>query len=73
MSTGNCKDCNYWRFHHDGFNTSWHECDKADWVELKEALPDDSMGVYSYALDDSGLRAGLRTGPMFGCIQFKPN
>lgn len=60
---GNCKDCIYWNFIEE-------EC-YVDWISESESIGNDSMGIYADADDDSNLRCGLKTGPMFGCIRFE--
>lgn len=66
---GNCKDCKYWESYWDGRKT-WNTCEVADWVGQTDAIADDAIALYADALDDSGLEAGMKTGPMFGCIKF---
>lgn len=70
---GHCKDCKFWESHGDRRNNSWHTCELPDWVEREAKVGDDSFAIYAEAHDDSGLTAGLKTGPMFGCIKFQPH
>ena len=69
---GHCKDCNYWDSHVDTRNKSWHTCEASDWVERDATIGDEDLAVYASATDDTGLDAGLKTGPMFGCVKFQP-
>lgn len=62
---GYCKDCKFW-------GASDQECNLAEWIEALDALEDDSFGFYADADDDQGLQAGVVTGPLFGCLKFKP-
>ena len=59
---GNCKDCKFWRS---------GECDKVDWIGEEEVVYVDSAAMYADAADDTNLRCGLKTGPMFGCVSFQ--
>jgi hypothetical protein len=34
-------------------------------------LTDNGIEIYAECLDDSGLEYGMKTGPNFGCNQFK--
>ena len=68
---GNCKNCRYWEKHIDIYNKKWSECNKAYWIDKNDRIEENSFGVYTEAADDSGLSCGLKTGPLFGCIQFK--
>ena len=58
-----CKDCKYW-----GYDQI---CDNATWLEIEDRIEGDDFGYYAEACDDSGLSAGLKTGPMFSCIKWK--
>lgn len=61
---GNCKDC-----------TKWYRRDqtcRVDWVERSDRVEEGEMAIFAEAHDDSGLMAGLKTGPLFGCVQFQP-
>lgn len=69
---GFCKDCKHWESHSDVRNRAWHTCSAADWVERGTEIGEDGLAIYADATDDSGLDAGLRTGPMFGCVKFAP-
>lgn len=60
---GNCKDCYRW-------SKESQECD-LDWINREAKIKDDQFGVFANAWDDSGLVAGLKTGPLFGCVQFR--
>ncbi len=61
---GNCKDCHKWD-EDDG------TCRLPDWIDGDDKLAGDSMAVCAMAADDQGLDVWLRTGPMFGCVQFQ--
>lgn len=65
-----CKDCKYWEHTGDQYGKRWNECNKASWVNAGEDQASDVLGVYADASDDTGLQAGLITGPNFGCIHF---
>jgi len=67
---GNCKDCKYWESHTDIWKKSWNTCEFVDWVDYEQKIGDDTFAIYASASDDSGLKTGLKTGPMFGCIKF---
>lgn len=61
---GKCKHCRYWN--------SDQECSVAEWLdEPMEEMAGSRIGFYATAADDYGLRAGVKTGPDFGCINFK--
>jgi len=68
---GNCKDCRHWEHHHDMRNKKWSTCNSVDWVGYDQSIDDCDAAIYADASDDSGLEAGLKTGPMFGCVQFQ--
>lgn len=68
---GNCKDCKFWEFRVDMYNKSWNTCEAVAWVDYDSRIGDDSFAIYASASDDSGLEAGLKTGPMFGCNKFQ--
>ncbi len=70
---GNCKDCKYWESHQDMRGKVWTTCERVDLVNSVEEIGDDGAGVLVEISDDYGLMAGLRTGPMFGCVKFKGN
>ncbi len=63
---GNCKDCRHWWQH----GNEWNTCNAVDWVAFDEPIDASIAAIYADAHDDSGLDAGLKTGPMFGCVQF---
>lgn len=69
--SGNCKDCRYWESHVDMRGNSWNTCNAADWVSRSHKVDGADFAIYAEAHYDSGLDAGLKTGPMFGCVQFK--
>lgn len=70
-----CKDCSFWEHHSDtdwGLSTSWSTCELPVRVSYPFAkINENDFVVYAGADDDSGLNAGLITGPMFGCIKFE--
>lgn len=68
---GNCKDCLHWEHHIDMRNKQWSTCSSVDWVAVDATIDERVAAIYADACDDSGLDAGLKTGPMFGCIQFQ--
>jgi hypothetical protein len=68
----NCKDCKHWEANQDDHGRKWNECNAAQWEELDAKLKPEAFAYYADADDDSGLYAGVITGPMFGCIKFKP-
>ena len=70
---GFCKDCRYWEFHHDTRDKQWMTCDLAEWVEYDSKIAEDGFAFYADASDDSGLYAGVKTGPLFGCLHFSAN
>ena len=69
---GNCKDCKFW-VETDSLYTRkvWRECQAADWVDKGDTVSENGIGYYADAHDESGLTAGLITGPMFGCVLFQ--
>lgn len=71
--SGNCKDCQYWRHHVDGYGAAWNECEGVDSTGLEDPVLNADFAIYAEAHDTSGLQVGLKTGPMFGCVQFKLN
>jgi hypothetical protein len=66
----NCKDCTYWGSHTDQYGRTWTECESANWVDRTGTLENDELGYYADASDDTGLTAGLKTGPTFGCVRW---
>ncbi|NUX58681.1 hypothetical protein [Paraburkholderia youngii] len=68
---GRCKDCKYWESHTDMRNKSWQTCEAPQWVDYAAKIGDADFAIYADASDDTGLQAGLKTGPMFGCIKFE--
>jgi hypothetical protein len=68
---GYCKDCDHWTEHTNQYRESWIECGLAEWYDRKGVLHDDLFGYYAQSDDDSGLDAGIKTGPMFGCVKFR--
>jgi hypothetical protein len=69
-----CKDCRFWE-EHGTFPPfggkalkTWHECERPEWVAQDATIPDDAIALYADASDDTGLNAGMKTGPLFGCI-----
>jgi hypothetical protein len=67
---GNCKDCVFWKYHVDQWKKEWNQCEKASDAHRAYKPKDDGFFVFAEASDDSGLWAGLVTGPMFGCVNF---
>lgn len=66
-----CKDCKYWDAHLGDRGVTWNTCARLDWVDVADKIGDDEAAIYADASDDSGLDAGLKTGPLFGCIKFE--
>jgi hypothetical protein len=69
--SGNCKDCRHWEHKNYGRDGQAHECSAVDDDAQTGELKDANFALYAEALDDSGLSYGLKTGPMFGCVQFQ--
>lgn len=59
-----CKDCKKW-------SKATNECYLASWEPQNIKLKDNEIIFFADAADDSGLMAGVRTGPNFGCIRFE--
>lgn len=70
---GHCKDCHYWEQGTDRYGKKYvyGYCDRVAWMDRFDKVPDDGFVIHADASDDTGLDAGLKTGPMFGCTQFK--
>ena len=68
-NTGYCKDCQYWESHN---NLHWQTCNLPVWANYSDDIGEDNMAMYVNANDDTGLEYDLKTGPMFGCVKFKP-
>lgn len=62
MTSNTCQNCRFWGAYRKG------ECDREG--GLFSDNPAASFDVVATALDDSGLRAGLVTGPAFSCLHF---
>ena len=67
---GHCKDCRHW-------NKDSFSCETVEWMD-DYADSNTSPGEYDFKLavvydDDQGLSVGLKTGPMFGCVQYQHN
>ena len=60
---GNCMHCRNW-------DIDDQTC-RVDWVDQGADIGQADMAIYASASDDHGLVAGLKTGPMFGCVQFQ--
>ena len=69
---GYCKDCRNWRSHFGEFGKTWQTCEGVDWTDMTDRINEDGFALYAESDDNSGLSAGLRTGPLFGCIKFSP-
>lgn len=69
---GNCKDCRHWEHHIDMRGKRWSTCNAVEWVAYDASIDERGSAIFADAHDDSGLDAGLKTGPMFGCVQFQP-
>ena len=61
-SMNHCTDCKYWE---KGV------CARPNWLERNEKAQINGMGVFLTAYDDQGVGFVFRTGPRFGCVQFK--
>lgn len=66
---GNCKNCKYWKTLNDGYRT-WSICDNVDSLEHSDKIARDGFAIFADCHDNSGMYAGLKTGPDFGCIKF---
>lgn len=67
---GNCKDCRHW-------DELFSICVGVDWIDVFEddVKPMDKANGFAIAVcapDDQGLTIHLKTGPLFGCVQFQP-
>lgn len=67
---GNCKDCKFWEYFQDTRGRKWHECHRVSWLDFDVKVEESNFAIYAHSSDDYGLEAGLKTGPMFGCVQF---
>jgi hypothetical protein len=70
-----CKDCVHWESHigtqwDHMQGKSWNTCEAAGWANRGDKIVGDELAIYADASDDTGLEAGLMTGPLFGCIRF---
>jgi hypothetical protein len=66
MST--CKTCQYW---HNGDDKSG-ECDRAEYNYDRRGEPKSNEVLIAIQVDDdSGLDVLMKTGPDFGCVQWK--
>lgn len=72
-----CKDCKYWHKEQEYGGKSWMTCGAVEvFVEREDDIGEAGFALYASAWDDSGLDAGMKTGPLFGCVKFeqkKPN
>jgi hypothetical protein len=70
---GYCKDCVYWKSYKIKYTiVETTECDQVKMViDQENNVPDDGFALWSDAEDPTGLVAVLKTGPMFGCVNFK--
>lgn len=66
----NCKDCAFWDSHQDYKGRTWHTCELPDWIEAGDWIANNEIAFFASASDDTGLTAGVITGPMFGCVRF---
>jgi|GEM_PF-2895864 len=67
---GHCKDCKHWESHEDFRGKQWTTCEAPDWLGIADKISADGLAIFADASDDTGLNAGLKTGPMFGCVKF---
>ena len=63
---GNCKDCKFWEAHHDTRNKKWNTCNATNWVDVAKKIGDDEIAYYADAII-------IKTGSMFGCVNFIAN
>lgn len=70
FQVGHCKDCKHW--HQALGHVHWNTCEAANTeVDYDTPMPEDGFGLYAHVNDDCGLSAGVKTGPLFGCIKFQ--
>ena len=68
---GTCKECTHWEgYCGTAIGKGFHACNLPDWKSEGEKMGASEIGYYAEALDDSGLSAGVVTGPDFGCVKF---
>lgn len=72
MTMIRCKNCRFWKHHTDQWNNSWNACGMVAWVGRNEKIEETGFALYADASDDTGLDAGLKTGPEFGCVLGEP-
>jgi hypothetical protein len=65
-----CKNCKYWECAIDTLGKEWSEC-RIDWVGRTDAIAENGIAIYAESADDTGLKTGLKTGPLFGCVRFE--
>lgn len=73
-----CKDCKFWataelpisRMKRSSNN--WNVCVIVYDFKHNSAVEEDECAIYADADDNFGLQTALETGPMFGCVNFKP-
>lgn len=71
MAAGRCKDCKHWHTQiHNGIEPV-STCKLPRVVDYDTKIAENELAVYAQANDEWGLIAGLKTGPMFGCIKFQ--
>jgi hypothetical protein len=68
---GYCKNCKFWKHHENDYGKKWNSCEVAGWGERGDKFSSDALAIFVHVHDDSGLEAGLMTGPEFGCIKFQ--
>jgi hypothetical protein len=67
---GNCKDCRSWD--KDSFLCGAVVIDMVDENPYGALSPGEMDFIIAVMVDDDqGLDAGLKTGPLFGCVQFQ--
>lgn len=64
IEMGHCKDCKWWRSDDKECRAIGEESN-----QYYEPLGNDFV-LYVRVTDDHGLETALKTGPMFGCVQF---
>ena len=69
---GNCKDCNFWDHIWFDETKGTSACNGIEWEHPMNKIPENGAMFELRANDDHGLHFSFQTGPMFGCMNFKP-
>lgn len=67
-----CKNCRHWEHITTMEGKQYTECNAVNWADRYDKIEGNNFAVYGDAADDTGLDAGLKTGPDFSCVQFRP-